>query len=352
MKTVKLSTIIAIFLIVASCGSQYHMMTEINRDGSCIREIRTEADTFLFETDSSWEMTSWEKEPGSIYKKTITKIRKKFASVADISSGLSCDENSRPLAAPEESLEKKFRWFYTHYIFKTVYRNISEKIPVPVDGYMTKEKRELWFQGKTNAYREMTGLWLKEELDNIENKFILWYARNMYEASYDAILAFDETDGENPFSAGLSTARDTIFRIMAGSQLQNWGIMENNFNIGDIYSRLDTHFKTTYFSRLYRENREQIDLLDKQKGEYLEKLIGLYENTIDYGLIMPGRLLYSNAPVNRQDTLVWIVDALRITADDYELIAESRVIHIWMIVLSVFLAMIAVFCLVRAGVKR
>jgi hypothetical protein len=62
---------------------------------------------------------------------------------------------------------------------------------------------------------------------------------------------------------------------------------------------------------------------------------------------MPGKLIYTNAPVAREDTLLWKVNALRFTADDYELIAESRSTHVWAFGLTFLLVLFSVYCLVK-----
>ncbi|MDR3094054.1 MAG: hypothetical protein LBU62_05365 [Bacteroidales bacterium] len=98
---------------------------------------------------------------------------------------------------------------------------------------------------------------------------------------------------------------------------------------------------------------EQIDSLNKARDGYLDSIIEkLYAHNTEYELILPGNLIFSNAPVNRQDTLVWKVNAFRFTTDDYELIAESRTVHIWAFVIAFLLVALSTYCLIRATQLR
>ncbi|GHT24415.1 hypothetical protein FACS189430_09270 [Bacteroidia bacterium] len=255
---------------MCSCAStDYRITTTIRPDGSCLREVYTKGDSafvagdwsnnpYLFRVDSSWQI----EQVADYEQKFNVKLAKTFHSIEEISSGLQFDEDLRPLVAPEEALQKRFRWFYTYYSFKTAYPPVQ--LPVPIDRYLSKAEQKLWFQGDLAAYAGRNGIELKKELDDIEKRFEIWF--------------------------------------------------------------------------------EQIDSLNKERREYMDSIIQkLYTNNIEYELLMPGKLIVSNAPVNRQDTLVWKVNALRFTADAYELFAESRTVHIWAFVITFLLVALSVF---------
>jgi hypothetical protein len=358
----RIQSLIATSIICFSCTTHYRMTTTIHPDGSCLREIYAQGDSaflagnqstnpYLFQLDSVWQISPLEVENGNDYfpNKYNVKIGKTFHAFNEISSGLQFDEDFRPIVAPVESFQKHFQWFYTYYSFKTVYPNISTKIPVPIDQYLNKSEQKLWFQGDFSACAGMNGMELKDGMDDIETQFWRWYAQNIYETHFEAICDFEKQSGSSQYFSQMQTVKDTIFQSLLKNN-SNW--LENPVEAADIYRELDKCFKTEYFSGLYKNNREQIDSLIEKKEEYLKNLTEkLFDKEIDYELIIPGKLLYTNAPVNRQDTLIWKVNALRFTADDYELIAKSRSVHPWAFVFTFLLLALSIYCLTRVKHK-
>jgi hypothetical protein len=341
-----------------SCSPiNYRILTTIHPDGSCLREIAAKGDSafltgdwsknpYLFHLDSSWQIT-----PISFHHNRHdfnVEIGKTFHSINEISSGLQLDEDLRPLAAPMETFQKHFRWFYTYYSFKTVYPAIPLQLPVPIDRYLNKPEQKLWLQGDLSAYAGMNGIELKEEMDNIENRFWKWVTRNVYESTFDAICDFEQLSGDGKYLSQIQAVRDTLFQTLFSKSTLD----DHSINTVSICQELDKYCNTQYFSGLYQHNQYQIDSLVTIKSEYIDNVIDkLYiVDDMKYELVIPGKLIFSNAPVNRQDTLVWKVNAFRFTSDDYELIATSRTVHVWAFALTFLLVVLSVFCLIK--VKR
>jgi hypothetical protein len=130
MKTIRktFNAIIAIMLTFAtvSCiNSKYMMITKINPDGSCFREIYAKGDSaflagnlsnspYMFRLDSGWQIT-----PLGATGEYNVKISKTARTVEEFSTGLKFNEELRALIAPEESIQKHFGWFYSYYTFKS-----------------------------------------------------------------------------------------------------------------------------------------------------------------------------------------------------------------------------------------
>jgi hypothetical protein len=357
----RIQSLIAISIVVvgmASCVTNYKMTTTIRPDGSCLREIYAQGDSaflagdqaknpYLFYLDSGWQLTPVETENvhDRFGNKYNVKVSKTFRSIGEIASGLQFDEDSRPVAAPVESFQKHFRWFYTYYSFKAVYSDISANIPVSIDNYLNKSEQKLWFQGDFSAYAGMNGIELKDEMDNIEKEFWKWYARNIFETDFEAVYDFEKLSDNNAYTSQMQSVKDTLFQ----SLFKDFMSIDNQIETADIYQALDKYFKTNYFSNSYKNNQQQIDRLVEKKEEPIKKLIeSLFDKEIEYELIIPGKPVYTNAPVNRQDTLLWKVNALRFTTADYELIAESRTVHIWAFGLTFLLLALSIYCFVKA----
>ncbi|GHT05360.1 hypothetical protein FACS189423_09400 [Bacteroidia bacterium] len=357
----RIQTWIALSIVVigmASCVTNYKMTTTIRPDGSCLREIYAQGDSaflagnpaknpYLFYLDSGWQITpvATENVPDRFGNEYNVKVSKTFRSIGEIASGLQLDEDVRPVAAPVESFQKHFRWFYTYYSFKAVYPDISAKIPVSIDNYLNKSEQKLWFQGDFSAYAGMNGIELKDEMDNIEKEFWKWYARNIFESNFEAVYDFEKLSGNNPYISQIQSVKDTLFQAL----FKNFMSIDNQIETADIYQALDKNFKTNYFSNSYKNNQQPIDRLVETKEEPLKKLIeNLFDKEIEYELVIPGKLIYANTSVNRQDTLIWKVNAFRFTTDDYELVAESRTVHIWAFGIAFLLLALSIYCFVKA----
>jgi hypothetical protein len=335
---------------MASCVSKYKIATSVNADGSCLREIYAKGDSaflagdlahnpYMFRLDSSWKITPLE-SGGSPQNRNDynVKISKAFRAVSDISEGLQCEEAARPLAAPRETFQKRFRWFYSYYTFKAVYPCIADKIPVAADRYMSRAEQLLWFRGDFSAHQGLNGMELKEEMDEVEKKFFTWRSRNFYEAYFEAVCDFESSLASSPYASLLAAAKDTLFLMVDLTEA----------DVDTIYHALDKHFKTSHFSELYKKNKPQIDALCRRKSEYISQLEEkLFAKDVEYVLAIPGKLVDANAPQAARDTLGWKVTAVRLLTDDLELTATSREANSWAFALVGFLIALSAYCSVR-----
>jgi hypothetical protein len=336
---------------MVSCVSDYRMITTINPDGSCLREIYTqgnlkflagdmEYNPYIFHVDTSWQITPL--DTSKKQEKYNMKIGKTVRNIGDFTANIHCDEVLKPLAAPIETLEKRFRWFYTYYTFKTVYPCISDKIPISIDQYMSKDEQKVWFQENFSAYWGMNGYELNDVLDMLEDKFFTWHLRNTYEIYLETVSSLAGLSDTNLYVAQLPVVKDTLFQMI--NQKKDELLSSEDIN-EDINQKLDQYFNTTYFSDFYEENKQQID-----EG-YEERFpIGLFTKAIKYELIIPGKLISANTSLINQDTLTWNITAMRLVPDNYELTAMSRTVHPWAFIVVVFFIILSAYCLMK--VKR
>jgi hypothetical protein len=89
---------------------------------------------------------------------------------------------------------------------------------------------------------------------------------------------------------------------------------------------LNDLWQTKYFSNVYKANEKDIDKMAEDRGRIVE----LFGYTMRNELIMPGKVIASNAMFQQGDSaVIWKVDAFRLLAGDYELAAESRIPNYW-----------------------
>jgi hypothetical protein len=345
MKTIT-SFIISCAMLFAttSCMEHYKIVTTVHPDASCFREIYAKtrtpssflagdmsANPYLFHVDSSWQITPVEKDPHF-----NVKIGKTFRGMDEISPSLSFEEHLRPVVAPVEHLQKRFRWFYTYYSFKAVYPSVAAMIPAPIDEYMSKAQQKMWFQGDFSDYNGMNGFELKDELDDADKNFEQFVNRFHYEFFFNALHDLIRLKENEQEIARLVAAKDSLRKDFLANVKSIFDVIPEEFNT----------ILNARFPALYERNKPQLDSLWAKIEE--DKTFEIYEKEITYELLLPGKLLHANASFSKQDTLVWKVTAMRFTLDDYELTAESRRIHAWAFILLFLLVAIVTYYLIKS----
>jgi len=337
MKNNKIIIWSIISIVLTSCQSEnYRIITRVDRDGSCLREIHIIADTisdnFPYDLSSGWKISQADTIVDihlSQKIKKVIKISKKYNSVQELSTDLRRDVI---FPNPKESLKKRFRWFYTYYAFTAVYPEVTEKGRVPMDQYMSKAEQRLFFQGDMSAYRGMNGIELKEVLDDIETRFEKWHNRSKYEEWFDIILHFADSD----FRSQLSAVKDTVYSL-------NEKEIDENPTTNTLCTMIDNFFSTDRFSKIYAENEQEMDDMFEKRTETINELV---KYNIKYELALPGKIMTANTDLQNDGVLVWNVDMFRFLADDYTLTAESRVVNIWAFVVTLLLVVISMCCFV------
>jgi hypothetical protein len=284
---------------------------------------------YMFRLDSEWIIT-----PSDAIEKYNVKTGKTADNIEDFSNKLSFDEQFRPLVAPVETVRKRFGWFYTYYSFKAVYPCISDRIPVSIDKYLNKDEQKLWFRGDFSTWTGMTGLEVKNDMDEMENKFMEWYSQNVREIYFDVIGDFEKQSGNSRYLTQLPAVKDSVFQIQSD-------------DINDVLTLLDKHLKTNHFSDMYKTNKQQID---KMCEERLSE--DLFSRAIEYKLIIPGKLISANTPLISRDTLTWKIMAIHLIPDNYELTATSRVTNTWAFAAVVLLLAVSIYCLTKTSFAK
>jgi len=344
MKSNKIIIWSIISVVLTSCMSEnYRIITRVKRDGSCWREIHrvgsmtdSISDLFPYNLSAGWDISktdtlvdTYSLENKKVVKPNV-KISKKFNSVDELSTGLRSDMIF-PIA--KESLKKRFRWFYTYYVFTAVYPEVTEKGRVPIEQYLNKDEQKFYLQGNISAYKGMNGWNLKEELEGIENRFMKWYQRSLYEESFDVILYYTE----DAFRLKLPAIKDTLFSI-------NEKQMKEQPSLRDVNTLLDKYFSTNYFSDLYLEKGQEMDNMSEERVKVVNELLNY---NIQYELTMPGKLMATNSDLQNDGALVWKVNMLKFLADDYTLTAESRAANTWAFVVTLLLIVFSGYCFIK-----
>ena len=269
-------------------------------------------------------------EYNSLKNRKYITINKKFKSLNDLSADLRADIIF-PVA--KETLKKHFRWFYTYYDFTGTYPELTDKGSIPLDDYLNKSEQRFFLQGDLSAYRGMNGIELKEELDDIESRFLKWYNRSIYWENFDVILYYAAAE----FRSKLPTIKDSLYSIFEKRNLEET-------NMKDVCLVLDDYFSTDHFSRLHNENGLEMNNKLEKRWNVVNSLLAYY---IQYELVLPGKIMTANTDLQNDGTLQWNINLYRFLADDYALTAQSRTINLWAFAVTLLLILFSVYCFMK-----
>ena len=337
---------------MTSCSTYYRMTSRIDTNGSMHRVVYARGDSafiagnkthnpFLFQLDTDWQIVNldstlkfnfWGEEEKLNVKacRNIPLINGEYFS---ISNG---KEQMSSLAIPTEQLKKRFKWFYTYYIYTATYKELPDKGPVPLDKYLNKEEQIIWFRGDNAAFSGMNGIEQNDKLDKLEAKFGEWYNRSQYEVIWEVIRQFTSQKGDTVYVNRLNELKETVYTNHLSGK-DSCG----DAGIDDVCALFDKVGQTNYYLELYKAHAKAMDNMCEQKIKIAE----VFYHAIQFELTMPGTLLSSNASLSTNNIMVWKIDGLRLLTGNYVLTAESRVINYWAfgLTLLIILATLGIF---------
>lgn len=355
-----LFSIVFCFLLL-SCENRVSMKTVINPDGSCYRELEksgvggeffmkdsvSSRNPFPVEIDSTWSL-SWKIE-GHEWRTDFPVSEHTFDSILEISKDLDEYVDSIPLSVRirrdffsvdemsneykirnnhpwkdvkiDYKLSKKFRWFYTFYEYKETYFKSDFKFDYPIEDFMSKDEYLFWFIGEPNLTTGLSGMEAREYLGQIENKYNKWFAKNKWSSEYDHVI-----NNYNKITKGivskekLISLKDTIFDKEVASNV--------DFDLTEV---LNKYFKTKAFSLM------ELDGTYDFENEYAF----LSATSFEYNLILPGKIIKSNANSQDENGKIWNLTAYRFLVNDYNIEASSRTTNVWAFIVTGLIILLA-----------
>ncbi len=337
-------------LITGACEQHYNMLTQINPDGSCLRQLSiitrdsvflagdTSHNPFPFQLTPQWQLEVYDTATATFSAwprlhwtpvKNNPSLRvtatQHFSSVEELNHKFRFDHSPWQNIKPEITLKKSFRWFYTYYSFSENYpQQPARDLPVPLSQYLTPKEQKQWFQGDFSSYQGMNGSEIYDYLNLIQDKVYTWTNHCIYLLKYTVIQDFFASQTINPFIQRMNQAQDSIFNLNKSKQ---------DFLTDDFVSVLDQYFQTSFFSTQYHQYESTLDSLTEAKLQVLK----IFEPQIKYGLRLPGKVISTNASYITNDILFWKIDVFRFLPADYTLYAHSRQLNLWSLFLTLIL---------------
>ncbi len=369
MKTNRLYIIAAaLVLLIMSCDNESNMLTIINEDGTCSREMSfhpypqavmapvdqsIENDGLHFGSD--WERTwsvmgdstrhacpiteaQWDSLqkvfPNSYVRFHILMHTKRdFSSVAEMSDSLT--QVVGHLFKATASLEKHFKWFYTDYVYTETYTltDMQKLFPIPLDRFVSADTASYWFTGQPNLAEDLTGSEQKELLDGIESQISQWMNANTFDYIYTYIAHVFWKDIKNPpvTNGQFLANKDSIVMSPAVANMKIFDEFEPVAKI------LKDYYHTDAFQPIFSEDRHWDRILDHQYKS-LQYLMWMKPQL---NLVMPGRVIDGGMGKVDGNVISYRFSGERLLPHDYVISATSRVTHVWAYVITFLVIIVA-----------
>lgn len=370
MKTSRFYIIAAVLmLLITSCNDDSCMLTIINEDGTCSREMSfhpypqavmapvdqsIENDGLHF--DSDWERTwsvmgdstrhacpmteaQWDSlqkvfPKSNVRSHILMHTKRDFSTVAEMSDSLTKVVNH--LFQATASLDKHFKWFYTDYVYTETYTltDMQHMFPIPLDRFVSADTASYWFTGQPNLAEDLTGSEQKELLDGIESQISKWMNANTFDYIYTYIAHVFWKDIKNPpVNNGQFLAnKDSLLMSPA---VANMKIFDEPEQVAKI---LKDYYHTDAFQPLFSEDRHWDRILD-HKYMSLKYLMWMKPQL---NLVMPGRVIDGGMGKVDGNVIRYQFSGERLLPHEYVISATSRITHIWAYIATILVILIAI----------
>ncbi len=317
---------LALFIAVlnfSGCNEEYKSSTKINRDGSCEKTITVKADSayiqngyFHIPFDSTWHPKFIKQEKDT---QKVLLLRKSFADVNELNREYS-GKNS---AAVKIDFEKKFRWFFTYFSYKEIFKAYSPFKIIPLDSFLTRDELSKYTAGDTSKA-------LKKRIDD-------YTTENIYEYFYQNLSEAAKRINDNSLTPEL--------------------LEKNKRQMRDALIKDNVDEKQISDFILKIANKKEIPSLDLEIKKILDDINSkLSERDVRYQftneIIMPGIILSTNAGSVEGNMAEWKFPADRFQFLDYEMIVESRISNLWALYVTGGVVLIVLIILLFPKLKR
>jgi hypothetical protein len=372
MKTIIKVMILLAAVALASCGNdRYEMVTVVNKDGSCTRQLTMHVDStqltngtldtskIAVRLDRQWKLT-WSTRGSSVRHpfpmtrmqydliKTALHGSKQVSDVVTVTAAASWD-NAEQMGqnthfalsgftiTPQAKLTRSFKWFYTDYYYRETYPRQRIAFSVPLTRYLSRDEVGYWFAGRPNLGKGMSGSELDDLMSGIKDKYSKWLCVNFFEWSFDAIVKnYASVTGAPVSKQQFVALHDSLSRYFA----------KKDGEIKDLDNdQVSQCYREFFHSGAYSAVLDNDDMMAAQQ-QAVENFMRLSNLQIDYQLVMPGKITNHNDGIVTKGAIKYRLTGDRLLPGDYTLAAQSRVTNTWAFIVTALLIIITVALIV------
>lgn len=368
MKTNRILTLVAVAaLLMTSCSNDdERMLTIINEDGTCSREMTfhpakehvmaplsepINANGMIFR--SGWERT-WsvvgdsvrhacpmtQQQSNSLDEnaKILMHTRQEYSSVNQMCDSL--NRVAQELFKDTATLEKHFKWFYTDYVYKETLSIaiINQAFLIPLERFVSADTASYWFTGEPNLAEGLTGAEQKEMLDDIESKISHWLTACTMAHACQIIAneQYDEVKNPPVSKEQFEALRDSIAMLPAVAD------MDLLFNTKEQACKiLEDFFHSDAYTPLFKDENVWNYRLE-ENNKYISFLLTM-KPMLDY--VMPGKVIDAGKGVVEGNVVQYKFSGERLIPHPFDVTITSRVTNVWAFVVTALVILLAIGCL-------
>jgi len=380
MKTNRILTLVAVAaLLLTSCSNDNErMLTIINEDGTCSREMTFHPDqetvmaplnepiqsnglhfgpdwerTWSVKGDSvrhacpmtqeQWDslMNVWSKQDKP--QTGLMHVNRKYQNVSEMSDSLT--QAVRHLFKATASLDKHFKWFYTDYVYQETLAitDIEQIFSVPLDRFVSADTASYWFTGQPNLADGLTGAEQKELLDEIEANISHWFnACTMAFVYTYASLRYDEVKNPPVSKEQYLAIKDSIVMSPA---VRNMDLFSD---ISQVSKIIKDFYHSDAYTPLFSDSKEWERVLDKKYKSY--EYLMMMAPQLDY--VMPGKVIDAGNGVVDGDVVHYKFSGERLIPHPFDVVITSRVTNVWAFVVTALVVLLAIGCLFYRRIRK
>ncbi len=340
---------------------EYNISTQVKADGSLLRIVTVKGDSadiftgsFPVPMDSTWEISTRlesrsenDVSEGKVY---VYEARKEFRNFRDLNKEFYHDDSAfKDHIAIRVNLEKRFRWYYTHYYYAETYGRLFPFRSVPVNDYLSDAELQIHQADEKEIYysREIDSILLVQDTlkipvmnrndslrfkalrDTIEQKFESWQKINIYNEFYRLVTGALRKLGDSP---------DTI---ATRKSFYVWLDQQRTFESGIEDDDAFVNAASTYFNvdpdKLQAADPEGFSDF-KKKFRVAAYSLETYTNRV----LMPGTIIKNNAGKTDKNLANWTFKIDKFYATDYTMTVESRTVNTWFAICAALALVLAI----------
>ena len=316
----------AVAVVFTSCndfdGAQ--MRTIVNNDGSCTREVsysqrKSQPQGLSF--GSQWQSRTEVGQNDS----ALTVYSREFSSVEELSTDMPLLYDGEPLKA-QSSLEKRFRWFYTEYVFSERFACLDGVFKLPPTDYADSDEVGYWFTGQPNIVQGLNGAEASMKIASLDHKFDRWISDNLILTCIEYIEShYDSIDNPPVGRAEFAQLRDSLAQF-CHVMCEEWS---------DRVVQPTDLLREFFHSDAYAFFFDEKSPCAQELNSVCKKQMRLLDMAMPYSLVMPGEVTDAGTGTYTGTEVQYALTGDRLIPADYCIGATSRVTNVWAYVVTV-----------------